>query len=164
MLLNSYLGFHHLTSQLLQNPFPDHWQAQLCPDGVLIHDATVEIISPSHIWLLFLLIFLAPFPWNIKQPNGLPFQGLFNLIAHFVQHQEVNLHSCTVHSPCFHFPLVDCADRCLCSVSWDSSPCLWESLCTAVTLLYCSPSTEVPSDQKLSCERGFKMLFAASFC
>lgn len=44
LLLNSYLGSHRLMSQLLQHPFPGHWQTHSCPDGVLIHNAAAEII------------------------------------------------------------------------------------------------------------------------
>lgn len=44
LLLNSYLGTHHLMSQLLQHPFCGHWQTHSCPDGVLIHNAAAKII------------------------------------------------------------------------------------------------------------------------
>jgi len=104
----------------------------------------------SH-FAFFLFIFVPAFPCHIKQSTGLHFQGLFYLIAHFIQHQKVNLHTRIVHSPCFHSSLANFAIRCLCSISWDSSPRLWGSLCKTLILLCCSPSTlssEVPSGQK----------------
>lgn len=84
----------------------------------------------------FLLMFLAPFCCHIKQTSGLHFQGLFHLIAHFIQHQKINLHTWKAHSPCL-------AIRCLYSVSWDSCPCLWESLCKNVVPLCCRSSTSL---------------------
>lgn len=47
LLLNSYLGSHHLMSQLLQHPFPGHWQTHSCPDSVLIHNAAAAKIIPQ---------------------------------------------------------------------------------------------------------------------
>lgn len=146
LLLNSYLGSHRLMSQLLQHPFPDHWQTHSCPDGVLIHNAAAEITP--HPGFLF-----THFPGSFSflyQATGLHFQGLFHLIAHFIQHPKVNSHTWTVHSSCFYSSLANfvVSLETLCHICEKVSvkPCF-------VAPLNLSP--EIPSDQKKSCQRTF---------
>lgn len=146
LLLNSYLGSHRPMSQLLQHHFPDHWQTHSCPDGVLIHDAAADTIPQPG----FLFTHL-PGSFSFSyQRTGLHFQGLFHLIAHFIQHPKVNSHTWTVHSSCFYSSLANFA------VSLETLCHICEKV--SVEHYFVAPlnlSPETPSGQKKSCQQTF---------
>lgn len=137
MLLYTYLGSYHLMSQLLQHPFSWSLTNSVLPWWCIDPQCCCRDHSvASH----FLFAHLpSSFSLSYQSP-GLHFQGPLHLIAHFIRHQNVSLHTWTVHSPCFQSSLDSFAIRCLRSVSWDSAH-LWESIWRTVILFCCSPWT-----------------------
>lgn len=116
MLLNSYLGSHHLMSQLLWHPFPGHWQTQSCPDGVLIHDAAADIIPSSHTLLSFCSS-SSFFSLLYQTSKRSSLSRTLPPYCSFYSDQKVNSHTQIGHSPCRHWSLANFSMRCLCSVS-----------------------------------------------
>lgn len=126
LLLNSYLGSHHLMSQLLQHPFPGHWQTHSCPDGVLIHNAAAEII-PQPGFLFTHLPGSSSFSYQtINWPS------LSRTLPPYCSFIKVNSHTWTVHSSCFYSSLANFV------VSLETLCHICEK---CETLLCCSPST-----------------------
>lgn len=112
LLLNSYLGSHRFTSQLLQHPFPGHWQTHSCPDGVLIHNAAAEIIPQpgflfTHLPGSFSLLYQT-INWSSLSRTLPPYCSFYSVSKSQLSH---------LNSPQFLLLLITCQ---LCSVSWNS--------------------------------------------